>query len=219
MLLRISLFLLVLFQDLTAGFVVPPCAKPVPDVAYHGRTSGLVKQQRSRHHGDVSAGQHLSGMLLCSRANFSPRNQRVQLQLAAIDFGDVHHVTLLVSDAQKALSFYVDILGMRDESVNRHLSFPGAFLRCGRAAIHLMELHNPDPKDGRAEPAGFDRHVGITVRNFDDLVERLRRHKVRFYVAEDTPHGNRALFCRDADMNTFEFVEDVHFDSEERPIL
>ena len=39
------------------------------------------------------------------------------------------------------------------------LPYKGAWLWVGGEMIHLMELPNPDPMDGRPEHGGRDRHV------------------------------------------------------------
>ena len=46
----------------------------------------------------------------------------------------------------------------------------GAWLWIGPEMIHLMELPNPDPVEGRPEHGGRDRHFCIGVENIDALV-------------------------------------------------
>lgn len=47
------------------------------------------------------------------------------------------------------------------ENEDRPASLPykGAWLWVGKEMIHLMELPNPDPADGRPEHGGRDRHL------------------------------------------------------------
>ncbi|CAM9990218.1 unnamed protein product, partial [Scytosiphon promiscuus] len=100
--------------------------------------------------------------------------------------------------------FYVDVLGFEDESSLRpddKLPFDGAFVRAGATQIHLMELPNPDPVDGRPEHGGRDRHVAFTIANLQPLKGRLDGAGVNYTMSKS---GRAALFCRDPDGNAFE---------------
>ena len=61
----------------------------------------------------------------------------------------IHHVSLLVADTALALNFYQGVLGLEVEPARPDLGYPGAWLRVGDLQIHLLELPNPDPMDGR----------------------------------------------------------------------
>lgn len=73
-----------------------------------------------------------------------------------IDYGRIQHAGLLVRDTLASKKFYMDVLGMSDDTElrNKKLPFDGAFLRAGSSQIHLMELPNPDPLEGRPEHGG-----------------------------------------------------------------
>lgn len=73
-----------------------------------------------------------------------------------------------------------------------------------------MQLPSMDPKEGRPEHGGRDRHTAFTVNNIDILRERLSAVNVPF---TQSMSGRRALFCRDIDGNAFEFMEDVKLDA------
>eukprot|EP00287_Rhodomonas_sp_CCMP768_P020038 CAMPEP_0202814968 /NCGR_PEP_ID=MMETSP1389-20130828/5952_1 /ASSEMBLY_ACC=CAM_ASM_000865 /TAXON_ID=302021 /ORGANISM="Rhodomonas sp., Strain CCMP768" /LENGTH=134 /DNA_ID=CAMNT_0049486839 /DNA_START=106 /DNA_END=510 /DNA_ORIENTATION=+ len=124
-----------------------------------------------------------------------------------VSYGEMQHAGVLVQDVGKAVSFYTEVLGMRDESHLRpNLPYDGAFIGCGLNQIHLMQLPDPDPREGRPEHGGRDRHVAVTVSNIDPLTARLTAHDVKFTMSKS---GRRAVFCRDIDMNAIEFVEDT----------
>lgn len=125
----------------------------------------------------------------------------------ALKYGGVQHAGILVSDASKSKDFYIDVFGCTDDTHLRptSLEYPGAFMRFGKDQIHLMELPSMDPKEGRPEHGGRDRHVAFTVNDLDVLKERLEKNKVFFTMSRG---GRRALFCRDPDGNAFEFMED-----------
>jgi glyoxylase I family protein len=116
----------------------------------------------------------------------------------------LHHVSLLVSDTRRALGFYRDLLGLSVIPERPDLGYPGAWLRVGAHQIHLLELPNPDPVEGRPVHGGRDRHLAMTVSDLDGLAVRLDAAGVAYTRSRS---GRRALFCRDPDANALEFIE------------
>ena len=120
------------------------------------------------------------------------------------NIGSIHHVSLIVSDTERSLWFYRDLLGLREYADRPELGFPGAWLQVGGGQIHLLELPNPDPLEGRPVHGGRDRHLAMTVDDLDWLAARLDAAGVAFTRSRS---GRRALFCRDPDANAVELVE------------
>ena len=116
----------------------------------------------------------------------------------------VHHASLLVRDTEMSLKFYRDLLGLSVDSKRPDLGYPGAWLQTGNQQIHLMELPNPDPLEGRPEHGGRDRHIALVVADLGQIIECLTRAGVHYSVSRS---GRKALFCRDPDSNALEFVE------------
>ena len=116
----------------------------------------------------------------------------------------IHHVSLLVSDTGRALTFYRDLLGLEVDGSRPEMDYPGAWLRMDNAHIHLLEL--PDVLRGTALPehGGRDRHVALSVTDMDALVTVLETAGVVYTLSRS---GRRALFCRDPDGNAIELVE------------
>lgn len=119
---------------------------------------------------------------------------------------DFHHASLLVADTRRSLTFYRDLLGLMEDPARPDLGFPGAWLWVGSGGrqLHLLELPNPDPVQGRPAHGGRDRHLAFSLGDLDDLAQRLE--------AAGIPHtqsrsGRRALFCRDPDGHALEFME------------
>jgi glyoxylase I family protein len=118
----------------------------------------------------------------------------------------IHHVSLIVADTERALGFYRDILGLEIDPRRPDLGYPGAWLRVADRQLHLLELPNPDPEQGRPEHGGRDRHLALTVSDLDGLCQRLEGARVPFTRSRS---GRKALFCRDPDANALEFIEEV----------
>jgi glyoxylase I family protein len=116
----------------------------------------------------------------------------------------IHHASLLVSDTERAVSFYRDILGLKVFQGRPELPFPGAWLEVGDQQIHLLELPNPDPSEGRPEHGGRDRHLAFTANHLDRLKTALDAHSIPYTLSKS---GRTALFCRDPDGNALEFIQ------------
>ena len=125
-----------------------------------------------------------------------------------VEYGMVQHCGVLCSNLEKSLEFYLKVLKFTDETSKRPdtLPFRGAFLGIGKkgSQIHLMELSNPDPIDGRPPHAGRDRHIAITTPNITPIIQELALNGVEYTMSKS---GRRAVFTRDPDGNGLEFIE------------
>ena len=115
----------------------------------------------------------------------------------------LHHVSIIVADTARSLEFYAGLLGIQVSTDRPELGYPGAWLELGSAQIHLLELPNPDPLDGRPAHGGRDRHLAIQVNNFAELREKLTAAGIAFTTSRS---GRQALFCRDPDQNAVEII-------------
>ncbi len=79
---------------------------------------------------------------------------------------DIHHVSLNVTDTERALGFYRDLLGM-SELERPAFSFGGAWLDAGNGRqVHLIETpHVPDD---------VGQHVAFSVHDLERAVDALR---------------------------------------------
>lgn len=116
---------------------------------------------------------------------------------------NIAHASLIVADVDVALHFYCDVLGLRVDPSRPDLGYPGAWLWVGTQQVHLLQLPNPDPRDGRPAHGGRDRHIAFHVANFSQFREALDRARVNYTLSRS---GRAALFCRDPDGNALEFL-------------
>lgn len=115
------------------------------------------------------------------------------------------HAGLLVSDLERAKAFYESVVGLRLYPNRPELPYPGEWYDLGNGQqLHLMGLPNPDAASVRPEHGGRDRHIALGVRSLDALKSRFDAAGVNYSVSKS---GRAALFCRDPDANTLEFVE------------
>ena len=120
----------------------------------------------------------------------------------------IAHASFLVSDVERSLVFYCDVLGLSQNTDRPNFPFKGAWLDLGKSGqqLHLMQLPSPDSTDNRPAHGGKDRHVALIVDNLDMLTKKLEKAGVAISKSKS---GRHALFCRDPDGNALEFAE--HF--------
>ncbi len=114
------------------------------------------------------------------------------------------HASLIVEELDRALAFYRDLLRLPLDESRPDLGYPGAWLQVGEQQIHLLQLPNPDPVEGRPEHGGRDRHVAMSVLNLDGLAAQLDHAGIPYSRSKS---GRQALFCRDPDGNALEFIQ------------
>lgn len=117
----------------------------------------------------------------------------------------IHHVSFIVKNLEKALTFYTDVLNLACSPDRPDMPFRGAWLSIGKSQqIHLLELENPDSIDDRPVHGGKDRHAAFIVDDFSGLIHRLEDGSFTYTLSRS---GRNALFTRDFDGNTLEFIE------------
>lgn len=118
----------------------------------------------------------------------------------------IQHASFLIADLNRALDFYHGVLGMKLVPERPDLGYPGAWLQVQQQQIHLLQLPNPDPQEGRPQHGGRDRHVAFGISDLDSLVDKLEAAGIAYTFSRS---GRRALFCRDPDGNALEFIEET----------
>ena len=122
-----------------------------------------------------------------------------------VEINALLHAGLLVADLARAKHFYESVLGLTPYPHRPDLPYPGEWYALGGGQqLHLMQLPNPDAGMIRPEHGGRDRHIALGVKDMAALKSRLEAARVSYTASKS---GRAALFCRDPDANTLEFVE------------
>ena len=111
---------------------------------------------------------------------------------------------MITADTARALQFYQGVLGLRCDPSRPDLGYPGAWLEVGGEQIHLLELPNPDPAEGRPAHGGRDRHLALLVTDLGALRRALEQAGIAYSLSRS---GRAALFCRDPDGNAIELIQ------------
>jgi glyoxylase I family protein len=101
--------------------------------------------------------------------------EEVAMPARPLEFDGIDHAVLRVTDINRSLGFYVDVLGL---SLERIIDDIGIYqLRCGRNLIDLFVLP-PGVSLAPGPQRGFD-HLCLSIRgDMDKIVEYLAEHKV-----------------------------------------
>ena len=141
-------------------------------------------------------------------------------------FTGIHHVGIIVSDLEKSLQFYRDVLGAEflytggasPEDVAEEVNVPGAttqlaVLKLGSLTVELVEYIKPKIRlQGLSAAAIGTSHVAFEVDDIDAEVERLKQKGVKFnappkLIEEGENEGWVWTYFNDPDGCQLELVE------------
>lgn len=125
----------------------------------------------------------------------------------------INHVSLLVTNSERARHFFLEVLGLE-----QHKHIPVWFI-AGACTIHAIEI--PDaPLETSPSPYDVVRHVALQVDNLNELLSRLLTASLKPFQVDiqmrkkpltdpndDLSYGTGTIFVSDPDGNLFEFVQ------------
>ena len=136
----------------------------------------------------------------------------------------IRHIGIVVSDMDKSINFYCDLIGLQKGTVNEEtgafidglLKIPNArvlttklFGGNSSTSLELLCFKNPDPTTSTPLNAIGPTHLALNVNNLDALYTRLTKVGVPFNAAPRiSPDGCvKVAFCQDPDGTFVELVE------------
>jgi catechol 2,3-dioxygenase-like lactoylglutathione lyase family enzyme len=108
--------------------------------------------------------------------------------------------TIFVTDMDRAVKFYIDILGLK---LTQRFGNHWASVAAGQLAIglHPASAQNPAGQDGSTT-------IGLMVEGkIDDAVSTLRQRGVKFRGAVAEDDGGRFVYFEDPDGNSMYIIE------------
>ena len=96
----------------------------------------------------------------------------------------LHHVSLCVTDVERARRFYIGILGL-EEIERPNFPFPGAWLQAGDGQIHLISA--PDSVDTGQRPARLHPmapHAALAIDDWAAVRAELEGHGLQVLASE-----------------------------------
>jgi catechol 2,3-dioxygenase-like lactoylglutathione lyase family enzyme len=120
-----------------------------------------------------------------------------------IQYEAIHHVGLIVTDLERAKSFYRDVLGLQ-EIQRPAFDFPGAWYAVGEAGqqLHLLVHKGETKRTGGIDTR--DGHFAIRVSDYEKTLAWLRRHGIEHKAKPDSITGFAQIFLLDPDRNVIE---------------
>ena len=140
----------------------------------------------------------------------------------------MNHTGFVVSDMERSLAFYRDVLGLREEinliregdAISQIVGYPNArlhviYLGTGdlKHSVELIQYLNPP--GGKIAPTNRNdvgsSHLGIVVDDLDAIYEELSAKGVQFLgppvSRPDTIYGRKVCYLQDPDGNWLEMLE------------
>jgi catechol 2,3-dioxygenase-like lactoylglutathione lyase family enzyme len=126
----------------------------------------------------------------------------------------LHHVSLIVRDVAASERFFCEVLGMDSVPTPANFKFTVAWVRKGRAELHLVQADDAvqAPGDNPVQPrpgrdATFARHLCLQINSVEALVDTLRAHQVPI-VAGPRARGDGPIqtYIHDLDGHLIELV-------------
>jgi glyoxylase I family protein len=124
-----------------------------------------------------------------------------------IQYKGLHHVSLTVTQIDRARDFYSNILGLK-EIERPDFGFPGAWYEVGQQQIHLIVL--PSSQTIRADKhlSSREGHFALRVENYYQTLEWLEKNGVEILNKPNSKSGFAQIFCADPDGNLIELNVD-----------
>ena len=120
-----------------------------------------------------------------------------------LEIETLHHVSLTVTDLDRARRFYRDILGL-PELERPNFDFPGAWYALGDRQLHLIVHTTPRTLRGTTDIDSRDGHFGVRIRDFRGTLEQLRAQGVPHRESLLNPTPWAQIYVTDPDGNVIE---------------
>jgi catechol 2,3-dioxygenase-like lactoylglutathione lyase family enzyme len=125
------------------------------------------------------------------------------------------HAGLLVSDVERSLRFYTEVLGLEEVPRPSTFDFPGAWVAVGDQQLHLIGEAEPGRVrrvhpgyDASEAAAGYASHLALVVEDVDAMLERMSRAGTEPAApARSRGDGVRQAYVRDPDGYIVELMQ------------
>jgi catechol 2,3-dioxygenase-like lactoylglutathione lyase family enzyme len=120
---------------------------------------------------------------------------------------ELHHVTISVTDLERAKSYYANVLGLT-RLERPAFDFPGAWFDLGGRQLHLVVHEGTKTLRGTTDVDPRDAHFALRVSDFDGMLDRLRSHGFDVVESRRNPTPWMQMYTTDPDGNVIELNVD-----------
>ena len=154
-------------------------------------------------------------LLLLVTACESPRENQLEQEMTSTNPRIAVDVGVVVSDINRALEFYRDVLGLEVVAeVRTSLIGKGTMVQVkhGTSLIKLLEM---DTSPGVTREAGITaaygyRYITLMVPNMESVLTAIDEHEITVTLPlTELGNGAKIIMIEDPDGNIVEFVEEV----------
>jgi glyoxylase I family protein len=120
-----------------------------------------------------------------------------------IQVSAMHHVSLLVTDLERAKAFYREVIGLQ-EIERPPFEFPGAWFAVGSSGqqLHLIVHRGECLRQGGIDSR--DGHFALRVTSFKDTLAWLDRCGIEYDARPNSKAGFPQIYVLDPDRNIIE---------------
>jgi catechol 2,3-dioxygenase-like lactoylglutathione lyase family enzyme len=120
-----------------------------------------------------------------------------------IQYKGLHHVSLTVTDLERAKHFYSNILCLK-EMQRPNFDFPGAWYQIENQQLHLIVLPSSQTIRRDKRLSSREGHFALRVVNYEDTLNWLNKNGVEILEKPTSMSGFAQIFCADPDGNLIE---------------
>ncbi|MCM3742456.1 VOC family protein [Oceanobacillus luteolus] len=124
-----------------------------------------------------------------------------------IKYKSLHHVSLNVTDLEKAKEFYSKILCLK-EIQRPDFDFPGAWYEIEGQQLHLIVDSSSQTIRNDKSLSSREGHFALRVENYYDTLSWLKKNEVEIIESPNSASGFAQIFCADPDGNLIELNVD-----------
>ncbi|KGA98872.1 glyoxalase [Alkalihalobacillus alcalophilus ATCC 27647 = CGMCC 1.3604] len=118
----------------------------------------------------------------------------------------IHHVSLSITNLERAKYFYGTILGFQ-EIKRPDFDFPGAWYQIGNQQLHLI-VHPASDTLREGDIQTKDGHFAIRVKDYEKTLQYLKNKEIEIVEKPNSDSGFAQIFCMDPDRNLIELNVD-----------
>ncbi|MFP6654263.1 MAG: VOC family protein [Myxococcota bacterium] len=120
---------------------------------------------------------------------------------------ELDHVSLSVSDFERARHFYEEVLGLEPDDRRPDFGFPGGWYKVGDSQIHLIqELESVDVGSRASKLNPTAPHLALRIDDYDETLAYLKALGLEVF---ETRAEIGQMWIRDPDHNIIELTAAV----------
>lgn len=122
---------------------------------------------------------------------------------AMIQYKELHHVSLTVTNLERAKHFYSNILCLK-EIQRPNFDFPGAWYEIEGQQLHLIVFPTSQTIRQDKRLSSREGHFALRVTDYDETLNWLKQKDVELLEKPNSKSGFKQIFCADPDGNLIE---------------